>query len=85
MLDVHSCLVVSAWPVPMYLFWRDSSCCWVRSLSACMWSAGIRHEQDLSSYHSAELKLEGVSVDVQKYDPLNRESVEMVIRDSKAA
>jgi hypothetical protein len=34
MLDVHSCLVVSACPVPMYLFCSASSCCWVRSLSA---------------------------------------------------
>jgi hypothetical protein len=36
MFDVHSCLVVSAWPVPMYLFCSASSCCWVRSLSAWM-------------------------------------------------
>lgn len=34
MFEVHSCFVVSAWPVPMYLFWSDSSCCCVRSLSA---------------------------------------------------
>lgn len=36
MFDSHSCLVVSACPVPMYLFCSDSSCCWVRSLSAWM-------------------------------------------------
>lgn len=30
----HSQLVVSGWPVPMYLAWSRSSSCWVRSLSA---------------------------------------------------
>jgi hypothetical protein len=34
MFDVHSCLVVSAEPIPMKRAWRASSCCWARSLSA---------------------------------------------------
>lgn len=34
MLVFHSQLVVSGCPVPMYLAWRRSSSCWVRSLSA---------------------------------------------------
>lgn len=34
MLVFHSQLVVSGCPVPMYLAWRRSSSCCVRSLSA---------------------------------------------------
>jgi hypothetical protein len=40
MFDVHSCLVVSAEPMPMKRAWRASSCCWARSLSAMV--CGIR-------------------------------------------
>jgi len=36
MLFFHSYALVSAWPVPTYLAWSDSSCWSVRSLSAMM-------------------------------------------------